>query len=90
MDISEDEAQEQLQANIPDVRQGQVWRQRGRGENYIAYPTEVRIICRYPFAKPEDGRMWVVEKHPGLGKLWRIPELTLRVLYDVHHEAPAS
>jgi hypothetical protein len=52
-------------------------------------PAQVRVICRYPFAQPADGRLWVVEKHPGsLGKIYRIPELSLRLLYDLAEEAP--
>lgn len=91
MNSSEEEVQEQLQANLPAVRPAQVWQQVNKSKNYAAYPTEIRVICRYPFSKPEDGRLWVVEKHPGsMGRIWRIPELSLRVLYELYEEAPES
>jgi hypothetical protein len=88
MNSSEEEIQEQLQANLPEVAQGQVWTNTHNDALY-SYPRKIRIICRYPFAQPADGRLWVVEKHPGsLGKIYRIPELSLRLLYDLAEEAP--
>lgn len=91
MNSSEEEVREQLQVNLPEVRQGQVWGQSGHKDAEVAYPSQVRIICRYPFSRPEDGRLWVVEKYPGsLGRIYRIPELSLRVLYDLAEEAPEA
>lgn len=88
--MNSEEIREQLQANDPEVRQAQVWN-RGATDAEVAYPSQVRIICRYPFSQPEDGRLWVVEKYPGsLGKIYRIPELSLRVLYDLAEEAPEA
>jgi hypothetical protein len=91
MNSSEEEIHEQLQANLPEVRQGQVWDQSGQSDVGVAYPSQLRIICRYPFSNPTDGRLWVVEKYPGsLGKIYRIPELSLRVLYGLAEEAPEA
>jgi hypothetical protein len=88
MNSSEEEIQEQLQANLPEVAMGQVWT-RSNTHDGFDYPRQVRVICRYPFAQPADGRLWVVEKHPGsLGQIYRIPELSLRLLYDLAEEAP--
>lgn len=91
MRFREEEVQEQLQTNAPEVRQGQVWNRSHQTKIDAAYPSQVRIICRYPFSQPEDGRLWVVEKYPGaLGRIYRIPELSLRVLYDLAEEAPEA
>lgn len=88
MNASEDEIRDQLQANVPEVRTAQVWRCTHH-EIDVAYPAHVRIICRYPFTSVADGRLWIVESYPGsLGRIYRIPELTLRVLYDLAEEAP--
>jgi hypothetical protein len=89
MTVSADELNHQLDTNSPEVRQGQVWRC-DSSKQYVAYPYEIRIITLYPFSKPEDGRIWIVEQHPaGLQKMWRIPELSLRLLYDLVEDEPA-
>jgi hypothetical protein len=90
MTVSADELNHQLDANQPEVRQGQVWRC-DSSKQYVAYPYEIRIISLYPFTKPDDGRIWVVERHPGsLQKMWRIPELSLRLLYDLVEDEPVG
>lgn len=90
MNSSEEETRGQLQANQPEVRQGQVWNHTNNIGG-VEYPSQIRIICRYPFSQPADGRLWVVENYPGsLGKIYRIPELSLRVLYDLAEDAPET
>jgi hypothetical protein len=89
MNSSEEEVQEALQANLPEVRQGQLWNHNNKRDRLVDYPSRIRVICRYPFSQPLDGRLWVVESQPGsLGKIYRIPELSLRVLYDLAEETP--
>jgi hypothetical protein len=90
MNSSEEEIREQLQINLPEVRQAQVWLL-VRDQDDVDYPTQIRVICRYPFAQPGDGRLWVVENYSGvIGKIYRIPELSLRALYDLAEDVPET
>lgn len=88
MTASEEELGRQLDENSPEVRVGQVWHI-DETKQHLIYPYEIRIVTLYPFAQPDNGRLWVVEQYPGaLGKFWRIPELSLRLLYDMIQDAP--
>jgi hypothetical protein len=39
------------------------------------------VVCLYPFAAPEDGRIWIVEDTDSISRLYRTPEMTLRLVY---------
>lgn len=76
--------------NQSEVRVGQVWDYNKRAGHY-SYLMRIRTICRYPFAEATDGPLWVVESYPGLlGKIYRLPELSLRLLYDLAEEVPEA
>lgn len=84
-----DQALAAVEANNPEVRQGQVWRLR---DEFISrpsaeYPMRLRVICRYPFTQLGDGRLWVVETDgSSLGRITRMPEIMLRDAYDLHQD----
>jgi hypothetical protein len=73
---------EQIRDNDPEIATGQIWKIIKRTNDY-AFPDSVRVVCRYPFAEPEDGRLWIVEDDTAVSKLLRCPELTLRSLYKL-------
>jgi hypothetical protein len=88
-----DQALAAVEANDPEVRQGQVWRLR---DEFISrpsaeYPMRLRVICRYPFTEPGDGRLWVVEADAGYsGRIFRMTEIMLRDAYDLHDDVEAD
>jgi hypothetical protein len=85
MAIDATHARMSVQANLPAVEGGQVWCKDPDADR--DYPNEIRIVCRYPFAKPADGRMWIWESPFSFERLERITELTLRQLYTLSEAA---
>lgn len=78
------QARVSMQVNFPPVESGQRWRLDPDGNK--DYPNEIRIVCRYPFVAPADGRTWIFESAMSFEHLERIPELTLRQLYKLTEE----
>jgi hypothetical protein len=85
MMATEDEARAQVEKNDPEFKSGQIWR---LIPTYAvsAYPQEIRIVCRYPFNTPEDGRSWIFESAYSISHLAREPELTLRQIYELYED----
>lgn len=88
MSYISDQVQEQLDTNKPEVAQGQTWVLKPDSQFAAEYPGELRIICRYPFAPAQDGRMWVIENTGLLYSIQRLTEATLRSIYQLDQDAP--
>lgn len=68
------------------LRVGQVWAPVSEQVPGIA---PVRIICRYPFATPGEGVVWVVEHLDAVQRIERVSESTLTQLWFLDTDAPA-
>jgi hypothetical protein len=86
---TDEQVLEQIRANDPEVRQGQVWRLAHGYQHVKAYPREVRVICRYPFNPEEDGRLWVLENTGMLTSIQRLTERMLRTAYELYEDVEA-
>lgn len=75
------QARSSMHVNYPPVESAQLWEKAPGSDK--DYPNEIRIVCRYPFATPADGRMWIFESAMSFEHLERITELTLRQLYTL-------
>jgi hypothetical protein len=74
------EVEAQIAANRPAIKSGQIGTIT-KGYSVREYPREIRVVCLYPFAAPEDGRIWIVEDTDSISRLYRTPEMTLRLVY---------
>lgn len=69
----------EIATNTPPVDGGQEWHATSASVSQAM--RKIRVVCRYPFAGPSDGRMWIVESTVALHSLQRLSERTLRSLY---------
>jgi hypothetical protein len=83
----EDRIKASLVNNDPPVRPGQVWRLNGDYRK-MTHCDLIRVVCRYPFSSPADGRLWVIEWVHAIQRLERMTERTLRLLYDLRNDVP--
>jgi hypothetical protein len=60
------------------IRAGQTWRPVADAAPGVG---QVRIICRYPFATPEDGPVWIIEFLHSISRLDKVTEETLTELW---------
>jgi hypothetical protein len=90
MPYKDQQIQDQLDSNSPEVRQGQIWNLGPRDFGILDYPVELRVICRYPFAAPEDGRLWLLENTGAVYSVMRLTEASLRSSYYLSENAPQS
>lgn len=74
--------QAQIDANSPAIKSEQIGTIT-KGYSVREYPREIRVVCLYPFAAPEDGRIWIVEDTDSISRLYRTPEMTLRLVYKL-------
>lgn len=83
--VTEEQARAQVEANDPEFKQGQIWRLLPEYA-VSAFPQEIRIVCRYPFTAPEDGRVWIFESARSIAHLEREPELSIRQIYELYKD----
>lgn len=79
------EVEAQIAANRPEIESGQIWTLTS-SYSITEYPDEIRVVCRYPFARPEDGRVWIVEDTNTICRLYRTPEMTLWLVYKLEEK----
>jgi len=88
MDSREAAARDQMAADDPAVQVGQIWRLESTSPS-LTYMRELRVVCRYQFARPQDGRLWIVESMTSFMRFERMSELTLRRLFSLYQDVAA-